>query len=459
MHDTGGSIDASVPLPAPPRQDPDRPPEYSDDELALRFADCYAGELRHVAKWGKWLRYDECRWRQDETQAVVDLARRICRGKAANLDSKSKLAKDISSVKTIRAVERLAQSDRRLAATTDQWDADPWLLNTPDCVVDLRSGREQPHQADDYLTKVTAVSPGGDYPIWLAFLERITAGDSDLMDFLQRVAGYILTGLTVEHALFFAYGTGANGKSTFTDTLLSILKDYAQTAPMEVFTASSVDRHPTELAMLHGARLVTSQETDQGRRWAESRIKSLTGGDPITARFMRQDYFTFTPRFKLLIAGNHKPGLRGVDEAMRRRFHLIPFAVTIPEDERDQKLADKLKEEWPGILSWAIEGCRHWQRLGLQAPSVVRDATAQYLEGEDSVSAWLDACCRLDPQSWESSTDLFESWRHWCNQTNEYVGSQRRFIRALETHGFVPLRKNTGRGMTGLAIVRPEGAA
>ena len=183
----------------------------------------------------------------------------------------------------------------------------------------------------------------------------MTDGDHELVAFLQRVAGYALTGSTSAHALFFLYGTGANGKSVFVNTVAGILGDYHRTAPIETFTASSHERHPTDLAGLRGARLVTAVETEEGRRWAESRIKALTGGDKIAARFMRQDFFEFTPQFKLLIAGNHKPGLRSVDEAIRRRFNLIPFAVTIPDEERDENLTDNLKAEWPGILAWMIE--------------------------------------------------------------------------------------------------------
>ncbi len=186
------------------------------------------------------------------------------------------------------------------------------------------------HSPLDYVTKMTAVAPRGDCPTFLAFLHRVMNGDQSLIAYLRRVLGYALTGVTNEHALFFAYGTGANGKSVLMSTTAGIMGDYHRTAPIETFTATHVDRHPTDLAMLRGARLVTATETEEGRRWAESRIKTLTGGDPVSARFMRQDFFEYTPAFKLVIAGNHKPGLRSVDEAIRRRFHLIPFGVTIP---------------------------------------------------------------------------------------------------------------------------------
>jgi len=267
------------------------------------------------------------------------------------------------------------------------------------------------------------------------------------------VTGYALTGSTSEHALFFAYGTGANGKGILLNTVAAILGDYAKTAPMETFTATQGDRHPTELAGLMGARLVTAQETEQGRRWAESKVKSMTGGDPIAARFMRQDFFEFTPQFKLLIAGNHKPGLRGVDEAIRRRLHLIPFTVTIPPERRDPDLFEKLKPEWPGILKWAIDGCLAWQRDRLTPPGIVREATAAYLAAEDAIAQWLDECCACDPVYADKSGALFASWKTWADAAGEYAGSQKRFSQALEDRGFTRDRGGEGeRLFRGLAL-------
>jgi putative DNA primase/helicase len=333
---------------APSGYDEVRPPEFSDDALALDFAERHKDDLRYVAAWGRWLHFDGRHWEYDETLNVFDLVRVICR-EAAVRAAKNIRAR-IVSAKTVSAVERLAKSDRRLAATIEQWDSDPMLLNTPGAVIDLRTSASRPPRPADYMTKMTAVTPGGTCPTWEKFIARITGGDTELAKFLQRVVGYLLTGLTVEHALFFGYGTGANGKSVMINTVSWIAFGYHKTAPIETFTLSSSDRHPTELAGLQGARIVTAIETEQGRRWAEARIKALTGGDPISARFMRQDFFEFTPQFKLLIAGNHKPSLRSVDEAMRRRFHLIPFNVTIPLEERDPNLAEKLKAE--GQESW-----------------------------------------------------------------------------------------------------------
>lgn len=435
-------------------------PSFSEEELALQFAELFANELRYVAKWKRWLRWNGVKWKVDDTLKVFNLARRLCRKAALNADPK--VTHKIASASTVAAVERLARSDRRLAATVDQWDADPWLLNTPAGIVDLRTGKIRAAKLEDYATKTTAAALNGSMatPVWNAFLQRATGGNEDLIGFLQRISGYSLTGITAEHALFFLYGTGANGKSTFLNALSGCLGEYHRTAPMETFTASKNDRHPTELASLQGARLVTATETEEGRSWAEARIKWLTGGDPIAARFMRRDFFEFIPQFKLAIGGNYKPALRGVDEAMRRRFNLIPFTITVPPEERDKTLADRLKSEWPGILSWAIKGCLEWQRVGLAAPESVRLATAGYLESEDAVATWIEEECDVDPSAWESTTDLFASWNGYANRTGEQVGTLKRFRQRLENRPELDLRAfrrsiDGRRGFYGLRVKRP----
>jgi putative DNA primase/helicase len=429
----------------------DRPHEFSDDALALQFTSEHGDDLRYTAAWAKWSRWDATYWRKDDTLHVFDLARAICRDAATGVD-RPHLAAHITSAQTIAAVERLARSDRRHAATVDLWDANLWLLNTPGGVVDLRTGKLRPAVRWDYMTKITAVAPGGDCPLWRAFLKRIMHDEEELQLFLQRMCGYALTGVTHEEALFFTQGTGANGKSKFIGAVTGAMGDYAKTAPTEMFLDSRNERHPTDLAGLQGARLVTAIEMEKGRRWAESKIKALTGGDRITARYMRQDFFEYTPQFKLLIAGNHKPSLRTVDEAMRRRFNLIPFTVTIPEAERDLKFADKLQEEWPGILRWMVEGCLMWQAHGLQAPKAVRDATAQYLAAEDVMARWIEERCVVKGTLWTSSSDLFADWRNWCEENGEFAGSQRSFSQTLESRGFILRPKNTGRGFRGIGL-------
>ena len=428
-------------------------PRYSDEALALIFAIKHHCDFRYVAAWSQWLGWMGTHWRRDETLRAREAARTICRD-AAN-ECKKGDPKKIASAKTVAAVETLAKADRRLAATSDQWDADPWLLNTPGGVLDLRTGECRAARPDDYMTKMTAVAPSGaGCPLFLEFINTICGSDAELIAYLQRSFGYALTGVTSEHALFFGYGTGANGKSVLLSTIADILGDYHKTASIETFTASNADHHPTDLAMLRGARLVTAMETEEGRRWAESRIKQLTGGDPISARFMRQDFFEFVPQFKLMVAGNHKPVLRSVNEAIRRRMNLIPFAVTIPPEERDKKLTEKLKAEWSGILQWMIEGCLKWQRIGLSPPKVVAD-------GDLCVSRRRGRHRQLDRRllrRGEAGTGrnrpaLFASYKSWAERSGEPVGSTKLFAQNLESRGFERQKKETGQGFIGLRLV------
>jgi putative DNA primase/helicase len=434
------------------------PPARSDEALALHFANLHKDDLRYVAAWRSWLKWDGTRWVKDSTLQSRNLARALCRA-ASSECSDLPIGMKIASAKTIAAVEQLAKADEHLAATADQWDSDRWLLNTPAGTVDLRTGATTPHKPADYCTKITAAAPDGACPLWMSFLTKIFDGDAELIAFVKRMAGYALTGSTQEHALFFLYGTGANGKSVFLTTLSGVLGDYALTAPIETFTANNRDGHPTDLAMLLGARLVTATETEEGRRWAEAKIKQITGGDRISARFMRQDFFQFTPQFKLLVAGNHKPSLRCVDEAIRRRLHLVPFGVTIPKADRDRTLSDKLKKEWPGILAWAIEGCLQWQKLGLKAPQAVLQATAQYFEAEDTFALWLEECCEKKPDAWEGSSALFASWKEWASSRGEFIGTSKRLAQSLEAKGFEKQRKNKARGFAGIRLIETEGAS
>jgi putative DNA primase/helicase len=412
-------------------------PAFSEEAVALLFAGIHAAEQRYVAAWGRWLYYDGTRRKFDETRQTWTRARRVCREIALTIN-KPKEAKMMASAKTRAAVVSLAGEDERLAATVDQWDLDPWLLNTPSGVVDLRTGKLRKHDAADYMTKTTAVTPDASCPtpLWSKFLKRVTDGDLELQKYLARVSGYALTGLTGEHEMYFLFGDGRNGKGVFMGTVSDILDDYHRTAPIETFTATNNEQHPTDLAMLRGARLVTATETEVGRRWAESRIKMMTGGDPISARFMRQDFFTYKPQFKLIISGNNKPGLRSVDEAIKARIKLVPFSVFIPPEERDKDLKEKLKAEWPGILAWMIEGGMQWQRGGLATPKVVSEATDQYLQDEDIVKTWINDELVEDPARWVSNYQLYECWKNWVEDHGEFLLSSRRLWQRLEAMGY-----------------------
>jgi putative DNA primase/helicase len=360
--------------------------------------------------------------------------------------------------KTVAAVEFLARSDRRIAATNDQWDRDPWLFNTMAGTVELKTGNMREHRRLDYITKLAPVSPSGDCPIFLDFLDTIFAKDHELVDYLQKFFGYILTGETTEHVMLFFHGTGANGKSVLISTIAGILGDYHRVAPIDTFTITNMPGHPTDMAGLMGARLVTAIETEEGRRWAESRIKALTGGDKISARFMRGDFFEFTPAFKLIVVGNHKPQLRHVDEAMRRRLHLIPFNFTIPPEERDPHLAEKLKAEWPGILQWMIDGCLKWQAEGLDPPQSVIEATNAYLQNEDTFATWIEERCELRESYTDTSANLFASWKAWAELMNEPPISSKAFASKMAAAGFFTDRTKKARMFKGLRVVTAANA-
>lgn len=410
-------------------------PEFTEDSLALEFTSRYAEDWRYVAKWGQWYQWDGTCWRAESTLRAFDLARSVCH-EVASRCSNPNFAARTASASTVASVEKLAKADRKHAATTEQWDIKPWLLNTTSGVVDLKTGDTKPHVRADYFTKITTAAPGGKCPTWTQFLRDITGGDDDLQTYLARIAGYALTGETTEHALFFLYGTGANGKSVFLNTLEAVLGDYAMTAPGDTFMETKGDRHPTDLAALRGARMVCSIEIDQGRRWAEAKIKTLTGGDMVSARFMRQDFFQYRPQFKLFVAGNHKPAIRGVDEAMKRRLHLVPFTVTIPAAKRDKNLPARLLAERDGILAWAVQGCLEWQRIGLQPPEAVLGATRDYFTAEDALGRWLEEVCRQDANATATTKVLFAAWRQWAEHGGEFIGSEKRFAIELEARGF-----------------------
>ncbi|WP_061953539.1 phage/plasmid primase, P4 family [Cupriavidus pauculus] len=427
----------------------------TEDALALAFTRRYHRDWRYVAAWGRWLVWDGHRWRTEDTLAATDLIRSVCRHAAVHADN-PKIAAKLASSGTVGGVERLARADRRHAATTSEWDADPWLLNTPGGVVDLKTGRQRPHDRADRMTKITTATPGGDCPIWRQFLVEITGGDADLQAYLQRMVGYCLTGVTSAHALFFLYGTGANGKSVFANVVSTILGDYASTASMDTFVEARGDRHPTDLAGLRGARFVTAIETEQGRRLNESKVKAITGGDKISARFMRQDFFEYTPQFKPVIVGNHKPAIRNIDEAMKRRMHLIPFTVTIPPERRDGNLTDKLLAERDGILAWAVAGCLVWQREGLKPPASVVSATEEYFESEDALGRWLDERCVREANAKSLTAELFGDWKQWADSAGEFIGSQRRFSDLLITRGVEKWRNTAGvRGFRGIGLKHP----
>lgn len=426
----------------------------TQDSVALRFAREAADRMLFDHHRGRWYFWEKTRWGQDEVKRGFQYARLLTR-----LESGSSDAEEIKAARRATfagGVERFAQSDPTFAVTSEIWDKDPFLLGTPGAIVDLRTGIARKHDPDDRITKLTAVTPAqtANCPICDKFLQHATGGDAETINFLQQYSGYCLTGDTREHVLGFLFGGGGTGKSAFANVLKGVLGDYAVTAAMETFTTSIGERHSTELAVLHGARVVIASETEEGRTWAESRIKSMTGGDPITARFMRRDFFTFQPKFKILICGNHMPQLRNVDDAMRRRFRIVPFKVK-PE-KPDLELQQKLRSEWPEILRWMIDGCLDWQKHGLVSTKSVSAENDAYFSEQDSFVKWIEESCVVSSISAATTADLFGSWGNWAKRNGEEPGNTKRFSQAMGKAGFMHVKNVPGhtgkRGFEGIAL-------
>lgn len=442
----------------------------SDQWLADRVVEQLRGEVRYSKQRGMFYVWDEGKWKEDSDLLAEDKVKLALRsiaadimaragGSAKELKSAEIEAKIICSAGKVGAVKGLVQMDRQIAVNVEAFDYEPWVLNTPGGLVNLRTGNVSPHNPDQLCSKATAVAPDFNMPtpVWDKFLTDVTAGDAPLQRFIQELTGYCLSGSTEEQIFGFIWGPGGNGKGTLLRAVSGIFKDYWKQADMATFTASSNDKHSTDVAMLAGARLVTAQETEGGKRWDEQKVKALTGGDPITARFMRENNFTFKPQFKLLFVGNHRPEIRDVDPAMVRRIIMVPF-THVPA-HIDKKLDDKLEHEWPGILAWMIRGCLSWQAAGeIVVPPVAAAFTAEYFEDEDDIGEWLRLRTEKDPTSKVLMADLFRDYREWANSNGGFVKSRKRLSAALQIRGFDRWRqaKTGARGYVGIKIMDRE---
>ena len=429
---------------------------FSHEHLALVFADKNKDSLRYVTEWDQWLAWNDRYWAQDRTKDWKDKIRKLCRAAAAKA-KKVGQKKSLCTASTSEAISKLVKVDQRLAIVPDLLDADPWKLNTPSGLLDLKTGIVAPNTPKALCTKITKVpvaDEGMKPDAWLAFLHQITFENAEYVAYLQRMCGYFLTGETSQHALFFAWGTGGNGKSVFVNTLRYIMGSYATSTPMDTLMVSNSPQHTTELADLRGARLVTAQETEEGRRLAIAKVKQMTGGDPIKARFMRQDFFEFTPEFKLFMVGNQKPKLPTVDAAMERRLHLLPFTYSVPKEKVDRQLEQKLQTEAAAILRWMVDGTKIYQSEGLNRPELVQQATQEYLEDEDIIGRWIEDCCVRGKLETDPTGGLHSSYQTWCNHNGYKPKAINTFSSALVDRGFT--REQTGgiRRIVGLRLTQ-----
>lgn len=438
-----------------------------------RLVEMHGDALRYVPTSKKWHCWDGRRWVVDDLLDVQRRAKETVRavGKlafemeyGADRIQRLKFAQDSESNGKLKAMIERAAAEPGIAVLPESFDAHPFLLNVANGVVDLSTGELGPHDRNLLMTKLVPVEyPGRDdaeCPLWLAFLDRVFAGDQVMISYVQRAIGYTLTGDTREQCLHLLYGTGANGKSTFQEIIADITGDYSLQADFSTFLEKKHNDGPrNEIAALKGARYVRSSEIGEGKRFNEALIKTLTGGEKMRARFLYAEEFEFTPAFKLWFSFNHKPLIRGTDHAIWRRVRLIPFAVTIPDSEKDDMLKAKLRVELPGILRWAVDGCLAWHREGLRPPDSVLAATAAYRAESDTLGAFIEECCELGTKLEEAAAPLYKAYKKWAHDGGEFEMSQTAFGRKLSDRGFdvdTSRRHKYRRGLSLKAEFQPQ---
>ena len=417
---------------------------YSLDDTgnAQRFKDCYGDSVRYCYSNKSWMYFNGQKWIDDATGKIKTLADKLIEkmkldfAKCEDEVAEKAFTKHLKATRSSKGKSAMIKELEHLVPIqANQMDLCPDMINVQNGILSLRTGELTNHDKEKHLTRITSVeyTDKVDCPMWERFLGEIFNFDADLIKYIQKAVGYSLTGLTSEQCAFFCFGNGSNGKSTFLDVISDILGDYAVNIQPETIMVKhgGGGGANSDIARLKGARFVTTVEPNEGLRLNEGLIKQLTGGDLVTARRLYGNEFEFRPEFKLWMSTNHKPIIRGTDLGIWRRIHLIPFTVQIPEEKKDKNLKLKLKQEYTGILHWAVNGCLAWQREGLNIPDTVKDALAEYRNEMDVISAWIGECCETDAGAYEKAGDLYNSYSNWAKESNEYVMSSTKFGREM----------------------------
>ena len=410
-----------------------------------RLVNQHGHNLRYVTAVKKWIAWEGNRWCFDASDKIWLYAKQTAINildeaiNESDENSRRELIKHAAKSQSefsLRAMISLSRSE--LPISLQDLDTNNYLLGVKNGVINLQTGELTHPKRNDFITKQTHVKydSAKDCLAWKGFLLDIMAGNHELINFLQRAVGYSLSGDTSEQCLFFCYGTGANGKSTFLNAVKDALGGYAMQTPATTFMTKKDNANSNDLASLKGARFVAANELEDGQRFAESTIKQLTGGDIVACRFLFGEFFEYKPQAKIWIAGNHVPIIRGDDYGIWRRIKLIPFTFTIPDDKKDKDLPDMLRAEYPGILNWCLEGFKQWQVQGLNPPKEVMEATQEYRGDMDVLQQWIDESCAIDPRAITTAKRLYGSYFEWAKEQYGHAMSQRNFGIKMVTKGF-----------------------
>ncbi len=406
---------------------------------AERIAHYYGHVIKHINGVG-WYIWDGKKWTLDERNKINRIVASVIRKMGESDDENEQKWSRHCEKHNVR--ENAIKDLRMLvSAKRKQFDNHGYLLNVLNGTIDLKTGNITSHNRENYISQITNIEyvEGAECPVWLNFLEQIFLGDKELIEYMQRLVGYSLTGDISEQLMFFLVGGGSNGKSTFINTIKDLMGDYGKQAQSDTFIKKKSGGANNDIARLASARFVSAIESEEGEKLSETLVKQITGGEPVVARFLKQEFFEFVPQFTVFFTTNHKPVIGGLDEGIWRRVKLIPFDLSLPAHKRDKKLTEKLSLEMSGILNWAIEGCLKWQKDGLIEPKVVTKATGLYKEDMDILDPFIVECCYTDKKNEQvkiEAKELYSVYNNFCFKSGERTLGNRSFYRMLETKGF-----------------------